>query len=181
MLCNLRKRVRCARPRCASCGLGEQPRCGTVIDRVRTVLVYLEARRAACQIEELEFMRRSIYPLRLRPALMEEARNAAKSGGLSLNHLINVAVEEKLAALCIVNRFQERIRREGRWETVELLNRVEIKNPPMEAEKRSIGGPQAHAKAPSDSQRTENFPNAFGWANPQFGQLKKRLNRFRHR
>jgi hypothetical protein len=126
-------------------------------------------------------MRKSIYPLRLRPALMEEARDVAKSGGLSLNQLINVAVEEKLAALRTVNRFQERIRREGRWETVQILGRVGIQNHPMEGEERPSGESKAHATAPPDLERAGQFGKAFGWATPQFGKLKRRLERMNPR
>jgi hypothetical protein len=126
-------------------------------------------------------MRRSIYPLRLRPMLMEEARNVAKSGGLSLNQLINVAVEEKLAALQTVNRFQERIRREGRWETVQILGRVGIQNPPMKSEERPSGESKPHTTVAPELERAGQFGKAFGWATPQFGKLKKRLERMNSR
>ena len=126
-------------------------------------------------------MKRRNYPLRLRPALMEEARNVAKSGGLSLNQLINVAVEEKLAALRTVNRFHERIRREGRWETVQILDRVGIQNHPMEGEERPSDESKAHTTAPPDLKRAGQFAKAFGWATPQFGKLKRHLEKTRGR
>ena len=126
-------------------------------------------------------MKRRNYPLRLRPALMEEARNVAKSGGLSLNQLINVAVEEKLAALRTVNRFHERIRREGRWETVQILGRVGIQNHPMEGEEHLIGGSQVQPAPLPASERVGQFSKAFGWATPQFGKLKRHLEKTRGR
>ena len=122
-------------------------------------------------------MGRSKYPLRLRPSLMEEAREAAKSGGISLNQLINVAVEEKLVALLTVNRFQQRIRRQGRWETVHLLEPVGTHSPTTKGEAHVTDGSQPHTSAPPELERAAQFPNAFGWATPQFGMLKRRLER----
>ena len=42
-------------------------------------------------------MKTSNFALRLQPTLLEEARELAKSEGVALNQLINVAVAEKLA------------------------------------------------------------------------------------
>jgi hypothetical protein len=42
-------------------------------------------------------MRQSNFALRLQPALMEKARKLAKSEGVALNQLINVAVAQMLA------------------------------------------------------------------------------------
>lgn len=53
----------------------------------------------------------SSYPLRLQRSLMEEARCVAKSEGVSLNQLINVAVAEKLSALRTEKSFQARFLR----------------------------------------------------------------------
>ena len=61
-------------------------------------------------------MRISSYSLRLQPSLMEEAREVARSEGVSLNQLFNVAVAEKLATVRTERGFKERIRRAGRWE-----------------------------------------------------------------
>ncbi len=41
----------------------------------------------------------STYPLRVQASLMDEARKVAKSEGVSLNQLINVAIAEKVAAV----------------------------------------------------------------------------------
>lgn len=43
--------------------------------------------------------KKACYPLRLQYSLMAEARRVAKSEGVSLNQLINVAVAEKVAAV----------------------------------------------------------------------------------
>ena len=43
--------------------------------------------------------KKSSYPLRLEDSLMAEARRIAKFEGVSLNHFINVAVAEKIAAV----------------------------------------------------------------------------------
>lgn len=51
------------------------------------------------------------YPLRLQPSLMAEARRLAKSEGIALNQLFNVAVAEKLSAMRAERNFQERILR----------------------------------------------------------------------
>jgi len=44
-------------------------------------------------------MRRSNFALRLQPSLLAELRKAAEAEGVALNHLINVAVAEKVSAL----------------------------------------------------------------------------------
>lgn len=56
-------------------------------------------------------MRRSNFPLRLAPSLLEEARKDANSEGVALNQLINIAVAEKLSALRTEAYFQERAAR----------------------------------------------------------------------
>ena len=45
-------------------------------------------------------MRQSSFPLRLASSLQEEARKTAKSEGISLNQLINLAVAERYP-LCV--------------------------------------------------------------------------------
>jgi hypothetical protein len=87
-------------------------------------------------------MRRPNLSLRLQRSLMEEARKAAASEGVSLNQLINVAVAEKLAALRTGEYLKERIRRADRAETLRILDRAEIRNPPMEGDELLIGGLQ---------------------------------------
>jgi len=53
-------------------------------------------------------MRQSSFPLRLASSLQEEARKPAKSEGISLNQLINLAVAEKISALRTEEFFRER-------------------------------------------------------------------------
>ena len=52
-------------------------------------------------------MRQSSFPLRLASSL-QEARKTAKSEGISLNQLINLAVAEKISALRTEDFFRER-------------------------------------------------------------------------
>lgn len=53
-------------------------------------------------------MRQSSSPFRLASLLQEEARKTAKSEGISLNQLINLAVAEKISALRTEEFFRER-------------------------------------------------------------------------
>jgi predicted nucleic acid-binding protein len=53
-------------------------------------------------------MRKSSFPLRLASSLQEEARKTAKSEGVSLNQLINLAVAEKISVLRTEEFFRER-------------------------------------------------------------------------
>ena len=133
-------------------------------------------------------MRRSNYPLRLQPSLMAEARRLAELEGVALNQLFNVAVAEKLASLRTEEYLRERIRRAGGSELEQILVRAKIRNLPMEREGFLPGGPpfagqdkQVQPAPPPDSDPSGEPRNAFGWATPQFGQLKKRLDRFRYR
>src|SRR6267143_4702744 len=174
-----------------------QPRgadgCGTATDRVR----------AARQLEEFESMRISSFSLRLQPSLMEEAREVARSEGVSLNQLFNVAVAEKLATVRTERGFQERIRRAGRWEPEQTPDRAGIRNPSMGDDKISIerlpmlGATLAHtlrsiakyhqreaqpAPPPDvapEGQRAREPEKPAGRATPQFGKLKRRLDKMR--
>jgi len=53
-------------------------------------------------------MRKRNVALRLQPSLLEEARKLAKTEGVALNQLINVAVAERLSALRTESYFRER-------------------------------------------------------------------------
>ena len=66
---------------------------------------------------------RSNFVLRLRPALLEEARKAAESEGVALNQLINVAVAEKVSALRTEEYFRERARRAKPYASNNLIRR----------------------------------------------------------
>lgn len=79
-------------------------------------------------------MRKSNFALRLQPSLLEEARNVAKSEGVALNQLINVAVAEKLSALRTESYFAERAERADIARALAILKRAGAGNPPMEGD-----------------------------------------------
>ena len=112
-------------------------------------------------------MRRNNYPLRLQPSLMAEARKVAESEGVALNQLFNVAVAEKLAALRTEKYFQERSRPPDRAETLQILDRAGTENFPMNGDK----------LPPDRASNEESTPKAFGRATPQFGKLKRYLDK----
>jgi len=139
-------------------------------------------------------MRINSYSLRLLPSLLEEARKAAASEGVSLNQLINVAVAEKVSALRTEIYLHERIRRANHEETLRILDRAVKGDPPTKGDKILIGGlhgsPEAFSAraqlapppdvAPEGQRATEPGPPA-GRATPQFGKLKRRLDKVRGR
>jgi hypothetical protein len=120
--------------------------------------------------QEVESMRRSNFALRLQPSLMEEARKAAESEGVALNQLINVALAEKVSALRTEEYFQERIRRADRAKTPQILDKAGKGNPPMEGD-----------ELPQDWEGAGGTEKSAGKATPQFGKLKRRLERARGR
>lgn len=68
-------------------------------------------------------MRRNNVALRLAPSLLEEARKVAKSEGVALNQLINIAVAEKVSALRTEDFFRERALRANVPEALRILGR----------------------------------------------------------
>jgi hypothetical protein len=131
-------------------------------------------------------MKRSNYPLRLQPSLMAEARRLAEWEGVALNQLFNVAVAEKLASLRTEEYLRERIRRAGGSELDQILVRAKIRNLPMERdglltdELQGFGNkPQTEVQAapPPALEPSGAAGKPFGRATPQFGKLKKRLER----
>jgi hypothetical protein len=139
-------------------------------------------------------MRRSTYPLRLQRSLMEEARHVAESEGVSLNQLFNVAVAEKLSALRAATYFRERIRRTDRPESPQILDTPASVNPPMESDELLVGGQEGFGKEaqhevqpapPPDwalyGEGAREVGKPAGRATPQFGMLKRRLEKFRGR
>jgi len=62
---------------------------------------------------------------------MEEARALAKSEGVALNQLINVAVAEKLAVTRTMEFFQRYTRDANVARAMEILNKAGAGNPPM--------------------------------------------------
>jgi hypothetical protein len=119
-------------------------------------------------------MRKMNFSLRLQPSLMEEARRAAASEGVSLNQLINVAVAEKLSALRTEIYLHERIRRADHEETLRILDRAIKGNRPLE-------GGELPVDLPPDRERAGEVGKPFGRATPQFGKLKRQLEKARGR
>jgi len=76
----------------------------------------------------------SNFALRLQPTLMEEAKALAKSEGVALNQLINVAVAEKLAVTRTLEFFKRYTRDANVARAMELLDRAGVGNPPMEGD-----------------------------------------------
>ncbi len=66
-------------------------------------------------------MRRSNFALRMPPALMTQAKRAAKSQGVALNQLVNMAVAQMVSTLEAAQYFRERGRRANRKETLKIL------------------------------------------------------------
>lgn len=78
-------------------------------------------------------MRRSNFPLRLAASLLEEVRKVAKSEGIAVNQLINVAVAEKLSALRTEDFFRLRAKRANLPEALRILDRAGTE-PPREGD-----------------------------------------------
>ena len=78
-------------------------------------------------------MRQSSFPLRLASSLQEEARKTAKSEGISLNQLINLAVAEKISALRTEEFFRERGARADTKKARRILRRAG-NEPPREGD-----------------------------------------------
>jgi len=76
----------------------------------------------------------SNFALRLQPTLMEEAKALAKSEGVALNQLINVAVAEKLAVTRTLEFFKRYTRDANVARAMELLDRAGVGNPPLEGD-----------------------------------------------
>ena len=69
-------------------------------------------------------MKKSNFALRLQPSLMEEARRVAKTEGVAVNQLINVAVAEKVSALRTEEYFAERSKRADISKALRILKRA---------------------------------------------------------
>ena len=76
-------------------------------------------------------MRTSNFALRLQHSLMEEAKAMAKSEGVALNQLINIAVAEKLAAMRTVAFFERYTRNADVGRAMGILSKAGRNNPPM--------------------------------------------------
>ena len=76
-------------------------------------------------------MRKSNVALRLQPYLLEEARKVARSEGIALNQLINVAVAEKLSVMRTDEYFREMAASGDVKKALKILARAGKGNPPM--------------------------------------------------
>jgi hypothetical protein len=79
-------------------------------------------------------MRKSNFPLRLQPSLLEELRKLAQQEGVAVNQLINVAVAEKISALRTEAYFAERAGRADMKKVRQILRRAGKGNPPLEGD-----------------------------------------------
>lgn len=79
-------------------------------------------------------MKTSNFALRLQPTLMEEARALAKTEGVALNQLINVAVAEKLAAKRTMAFFERYTRGADTERALEILRRPRKGEPPRKGD-----------------------------------------------
>ena len=76
-------------------------------------------------------MKRSNFALRLQPSLMEEARKVAKTEGVAVNQLINVAVAEKVSALRTEEYFAERAAKGDLKKALQVLKHAGKDNAPV--------------------------------------------------
>ncbi|MBM3505339.1 MAG: toxin-antitoxin system HicB family antitoxin [Alphaproteobacteria bacterium] len=82
-------------------------------------------------------MKKSNFALRLQPSLMEEARRVAKSEGVAVNQLINVALAEKLSALRTAEYFAERAKRGDVARALRVLKKAGTGQAPLAGDERS--------------------------------------------
>ena len=75
-------------------------------------------------------MKTSNFALRLQPALMEEARALAKSEGVALNQIINIALAEKLASSRTRAFFERYTHNADVAEALALFRRPRVGEPP---------------------------------------------------
>jgi hypothetical protein len=82
-----------------------------------------------------ESIRRSNFALRVRPALLVEARKAVESQGGPLNQLITLALGEKVSAMRTEEYFEERTGRADPAKVSRILTRVDKGNPAVEIDR----------------------------------------------
>ena len=82
-------------------------------------------------------MKKSNFSLWLQPALLEEVRKLAKAEGVAVNHLIDVAVAEKLSALRTERYFAERAARGNVSVARRILERAGVGQPPAPGDRSS--------------------------------------------
>jgi predicted DNA-binding transcriptional regulator YafY len=101
-------------------------------------------------------MKKSNFALRLPPSLMDEARKLAKSEGVAVNQLINVAVAEKLSALRTEDYFAERAARGDLKKALRVLKRAGAGKPPLAGDELSKSPAHAkHGSKPTRDQRLD--------------------------
>jgi hypothetical protein len=130
----------------------------------------------------------SNYPLRLQSSLMAEARRVAKSEGVSLNQLINVAVAEKLSALRTERHFQERILRAAPAGILQILEQARKLKSSAGGGESQFSRPHASPEAfgakvqpASNREAAGETATLAGTATPQLGKLKRQRDKARGR
>ncbi|MGA2650579.1 MAG: toxin-antitoxin system HicB family antitoxin [Terracidiphilus sp.] len=101
-------------------------------------------------------MKTSNFALRLQPTLLEEARAFAKSEGVALNQLINVAVAEKLAVTRTMEFFQRYTKDANVARAIEILNKTGAGNPPMAGDELPKSWKQSKAAGKSKPRTTRS-------------------------
>ena len=90
-------------------------------------------------------MKQSNFALRLQPSLMEAAREIAKSEGVALNQLINVAVAQLVASHSTFDYIEMRAKRADVERAREILNKPRKGEPPREGDELPEGWADEHA------------------------------------
>ena len=79
-------------------------------------------------------MKQSNFALRLQPSLMEASRILAKSEGVALNQLFNIAVAQMIATHGTLDYIALRAKRADVQGALEILRRPRIGEPPREGD-----------------------------------------------
>jgi hypothetical protein len=90
-------------------------------------------------------MKQSNFALRLQPSLMEKARKLAKSEGVALNQLINVAVAQMIATHGAATYIPDRAKRGSVQRALEILRKAGAGNPPIEGDELPKSWPRREA------------------------------------
>jgi hypothetical protein len=92
-------------------------------------------RRPTPSNERRKGLEEESFALRLRPSLLDEARQAAEAEGVALNQLINVAVAEKMSAPRTEKYFAKRAGRANVPKALGVLKRAGVGDPPTKGDK----------------------------------------------
>lgn len=79
-------------------------------------------------------MKQSNFALRLQPSLMDAARKLAKTEGVALNQLFNVAVAQLISSNSTVDYIAERAKRGNVDRALEILRKPRKGEPPREGD-----------------------------------------------